>query len=129
VIVPLLIEWGARAARAMRAHGALVVATLLLSSCAPGVPPPGPIDIVREIFDPNYDYTQSPDTWRDADARPGPPQRDGAWSSPCRERDLSCTHAGATVCCSPRDRCCAGETGPFCCSGEYTGSGDGWYGD
>ena len=80
---------GSALMRAVRAPGALVVTTLLLAGCAPGVPPPGPIDIVREIFDPGYDYTQSPDTWRDA--RPVPPPRDDAWSSPCRERDLSCS--------------------------------------
>lgn len=109
--------------RTARAALTLVAATLALAACAPGVPPPGPIDIVREIFDPSYDYTESPDTWRNAGTRPPRRDRDSGWSSGCRERDLSCTHAGVTICCSPRDRCCAGETGPFCCSGEYAGQG------
>ena len=118
---------GSSRLRTLRTSCALAATALLLAACAAGVPPPGPIDIVREIFDPNYDYTQSPDTWRGSDARPVRPHPDDAWSSPCQERDLSCTHAGVTVCCSPRDRCCAGESGPFCCSGEYAGGGDGSY--
>ena len=33
------------------------------AACAPGAPPPGPIDLVRKVFDPSYDYTESPDTF------------------------------------------------------------------
>jgi len=112
--------------RLVRASALGALATVVLG-CAAGAPPPGPIDIVREIFDPSYDYTQQPETWRDASGRPSrPPRPDDDWSSPCRSRDLSCTHEGVTVCCAPQDRCCAGATGPFCCSGEYARDGSGY---
>lgn len=51
------------------ARGSVLAALLLLAlplgfaACAPGAPPPGPIDLVRKVFDPSYDYTESPDTW------------------------------------------------------------------
>lgn len=110
--------------RRVRASALGALATVVVG-CAAGAPPPGPIDIVREIFDPNYDYTQQPETWgREASGRP--PRPDDDWSSPCRSRDLSCTHAGVTVCCAPQDHCCAGETGPFCCSGDYARDGSGY---
>ena len=99
----------------------LIALPLALLGCAPGAPPPGPIDIVREIFDPNYDYTESPDTWGgDAEARARYPRESG-WSAECPSGDMTCTHEGVTVCCSPRDRCCAGRTGPYCCDADDAG--------
>jgi hypothetical protein len=108
----------------------LLALPVVLLGCAPGAPPPGPIDIVREIFDPNYDYTDSPDTWRDVDARPRHPRE--SWSASCPDGDMSCTHEGVTVCCAPRERCCAGRTGPYCCDPDgagYAGYGDPDYRD
>jgi len=108
----------------IRAQLALLVLPVLLLACAPGAPPPGPIDIVRKIFDPSYDYTQSPSTWGDDDSRQSRSHHVQNWSSPCQERDLTCTHEGTTICCSHDDRCCAGRTGPFCCSGDNAGYDD-----
>jgi hypothetical protein len=112
-------------------RGVLLALPLVLFGCAPGAPPPGPIDIVREIFDPSYDYTKSPDTWDgEAEAR-RPAPRGGDWSAACPAGDMTCSHEGVTVCCSPRDRCCAGRTGPYCCDGDGAGYAyDGYgYGD
>lgn len=99
---------------------ALAVLPVLAVACEPGAPPPGPIDIVHKIFDPSYDYTQSPSTWGDEDRRESRVHRGENWSTPCAESDLTCTHEGTTICCSRADRCCAGRTGPYCCSGEPT---------
>lgn len=119
-----------------RARTARVLLALLLglglAACAPGAPPPGPIDLVRKVFDPSYDYTRSPDTWGDEDDdRARHARRDG-WHSGCPADDLTCTHAEVTVCCAPRDRCCVGRNGPYCCDDVGAGYGDDggrWYDD
>lgn len=105
----------------------LVALSLAAAGCAPGAPPPGPIDLVRKVFDPSYDYTESPDTWRDADARPR--RSHERWSSGCPEDDMTCSHEGVTICCSPADRCCAGRSGPYCCSDrpDYGDDRGSWY--
>jgi hypothetical protein len=112
--------------------GSLVVA-LALAACAPGAPPPGPIDLVRKAIDPSYDYTQSSDTWRGADADDYHRHaRRDEWRSGCPEDDMTCSHGGVTVCCAPRDRCCAGSSGPYCCGSDGAGYGDDgrrWYDD
>lgn len=87
-------------------------------ACAAGTPPPGPVDIVREIVDPSYDYRDNPDTWGGKDPRQARHRDDDGWSATCRAGELTCSQQGATVCCSPRDRCCAGRTGPFCCGDD-----------
>ena len=122
------------------ARGSVLVALLLLAlplgfaACAPGAPPPGPIDLVRKVIDPSYDYTRSSDTWShsdDDDDHYRPARRDG-WHSGCPESDMTCTHDGVTVCCAPRDQCCAGRNGPYCCNAEGAGYGDDggrWYDD
>ena len=93
----------------------LALPTMLLA-CAAGTPPPGPVDIIREIVDPNYDYRDNPNTWGGDEPREARHRHhDDSWSSGCREGELTCSHEGATVCCAPRDRCCAGQTGPYCC--------------
>jgi hypothetical protein len=103
------------AAGRIRAQLALLALPVLLVACEPGAPPPGPVDLVKKIFNPSYDYTRSPSTWDDDD-RHSRSHHGERWSSPCAERDLACTHEGTTICCSHDDRCCAGRTGPFCCS-------------
>jgi hypothetical protein len=103
---------------------ALLALPIVLLACAPGAPPPGPVDIVRKIFNPSYDYTQSPSTWGDDDSRHARSYPGQNSSSPCHERDLTCTHEGTTICCSHDDRCCAGRTGPFCCRSDSPGYDD-----
>lgn len=111
---------------------AVIALPLALAACAPGAPPPGPIDIVRKVIDPSYDYTKSPDTWSNADEedRYRHARRDD-WHSGCPENDMTCTHDDVTVCCAPRDRCCVGRSGPYCCDADGAGYGDdgGRYGD
>jgi len=97
----------------------------LAASCAPGAPPPGPVDVVREIFDPSYDYTESPSTWqseeqREAYQRERAIDHGGPWQGVCAKDDLTCSHEGVTVCCAPYDRCCAAIDGPYCCEGHRT---------
>jgi hypothetical protein len=104
-----------------------------LAGCAPGAPPPGPIDLVRKAIDPSYDYTKSPDTWRDADEDDyrRHARRDER-SAGCPQDDMTCTHGGVTVCCAPSDRCCAGQSGPYCCGADGAGYGEDpgrWYDD
>lgn len=122
-----------RTQRAMRSLLALLVLPIGVAGCAPGAPPPGPIDIVRKVIDPSYDYTESPDTWRGSDRDDDyrrHARRDG-WHSGCPDDDMSCTHGGVTVCCAPSDRCCAGRNGPYCCAADGAGGDDGgrWYDD
>src|SRR5581483_11130494 len=68
---------------------------LLVAGCSPGGgPPPGPIDIVRGIFDPSYDYRRADDdSWNHDDHR-----YDRRYA--CSEDDLACSHDGRTICCS-----------------------------
>ena len=90
-----------------------LVSSLLFTACAGGGPPPGPIDIVRGIFDPNYDYRRGADYPRD--------------ERTCSSRDLTCTHDGTTVCCATAERCCVGAGGPYCCDRGYTAQpNQGW---
>jgi hypothetical protein len=98
----------------------LVVAlfsALVLGGCAGGHPPPGPIDLIREAIDPDYDYRYADrDDWKG---------RDGRYA--CSPRDLACSHEGQTVCCSRSDGCCAGDDGPYCCSrGHARGDDRSW---
>jgi hypothetical protein len=134
-IVERLQRTGIRRIGTPLAALALLVLPLGGAACAPGAPPPGPIDLIRKAIDPSYDYTESPDTWRGADQDDDGyrrhARRDG-WHSGCPEDDLTCTHDGVTVCCAPRDRCCAGRDGPYCCDADGAGYGaDGgrWYDD
>ncbi|HZR81145.1 MAG TPA: hypothetical protein VFD92_08605 [Candidatus Binatia bacterium] len=87
---------------------------LLVAGCSPGGgPPPGPIDIVRGIFDPSYDYRRADDdSWNHDDHR-----YDRRYA--CSEDDLACSHDGRTICCSRSDGCCAGSGGPYCCGDGY----------
>jgi hypothetical protein len=101
----------------IRAQLLLLALPVCLLACEPGAPPPGPVDLVKKMFDPSYDYTQSPSTWGD-DERAAHSRHGQRWASPCAERDLTCTHEGSTICCSHDDRCCAGRTGPYCCSDQ-----------
>jgi hypothetical protein len=86
---------------------------LIFTGCAGGHPPPGPIDLVREVFDPDYDYRYADRAERDRDAD----DRWGADHGPraCAASDLACSHEGRTVCCSRSDGYCAGADGPYCC--------------
>lgn len=122
-----------RLGAALASLAMLVLLPLGISACAPGAPPPGPVDLIRKVIDPSYDYTQSPDTWGDADDEryPRHARRDG-WHSGCPEDDITCSHGSVTVCCAPRDRCCAGRNGPYCCDADGAGYGDDggrWYDD
>ena len=83
-----------------------LVSALFFTACANGAPPPGPIDIVRGMFDRNYDYRRGTDYTTDTRA--------------CSSRDLACTRDGTTVCCAPGEGCCAGAGGPYCCDRGYT---------
>jgi len=104
----------------------LFVLVPLVAACAPGAPPPGPIDVVRKVFDPDYDYTESPSTWDDEEQREAY-LRDRAlehdadpWAGSdvaCGRGDLACSHEGVTICCASFDRCCAATDGPYCCDG------------
>lgn len=111
---------------------AMLVLAFGLVACAPGAPPPGPIDLVRKVIDPSYDYTKSSDTWADQDDDHGRHARRDGWHSGCPEDDLTCTHGDVTVCCAPSDRCCVGRSGPYCCDDVGAGQGDDgrrWYDD
>lgn len=112
-------------ARASSAAAVLALA-LAVAACAPGAPPPGPIDLLRKAIDPSYDYTESPDTWgSDEDDRRS--ARDGR--SGCPRSDLICTYGDVTICCAPSDGCCAGRSGPYCCEAGtgYGDDGSRWY--
>jgi hypothetical protein len=111
-----------------------LAAALTLAACAPGAPPPGPIDLVRKAIDPSYDYTQSSEVSQrgaDDDDYRRHARRD-EWRSGCPQDDLTCTHGDVTVCCAPSDRCCLGRSGPYCCGSDGAGYGDDgrrWYDD
>lgn len=124
-----------RVGRRLRTRTSPAAAVLALAfsvaACAPGAPPPGPIDLLRKAIDPSYDYTESPDTWRGTDQDERRSARRDGWHSGCPRSDLICTHGDVTICCAPSDGCCAGRNGPWCCSAGtgYGDDGSRWYDD
>jgi len=45
---------------------------------------------------------------------------DGRESGACSVREITCSHAGRTVCCASNHGCCAGADGPYCCASFET---------
>ncbi len=103
--------------------------------------PPGPLDLIRSIWGDyssrcpqDYDYCAArrhavccpveDGCCEDADGpyccsrrrRAEPPDEDRRVYAACNESEITCSHAGRTVCCASSDGCCAGPDGPYCCA-------------